>query len=1148
MKKIIKKSFICLAIIAVFINIVLPISAYADTENDYDYVPPADNIGSVKDVMGNEARANLAIYILANCFAHGINKHENWDDIQKPSVIFDVGVSGDNWDGSDRRVDVGYWMEEKLTGSSSDGRVWCSEKVGDGHSIFTETADALGITKKELFCDVDDSGRVVGDGIFYAKDGKECGDTGSSTEYTRNGNGGGDGGDQLDADNIRNYSWGKHIEKLYNAAKERNGWDTSFDTVQTYTFPKVNGYYLYTKELISHCGSHEDYDDKSESSMELNNVTQDGDQAPNGAQAAKVVYTHFSSDEEFDHTFVSRFNDNDSTCSDIIARANEDDLYGAFRRRMMATLNTLCKKSVDNRIAGYNGNVPDETQTAYNSAVANTSMFPIGQFITAKDGGAITDETTGWICSDIGDIAGAGQEDSEIDKEDEEVASDDCYTNAASLGWILCPIINQGGDFVTTIYEKMIEPFLVLDSGLFDTKQVGGQATYEAWTQFQTYANIVFIAIFLVVIFSQLTGYGIDNYGIKKILPKLIVAALMINLSYIICQLAVDIANIAGYGMKSILGRIGSTLNIGDMSTIEAPGAKPAVATGILVGLVALLVVPALLSQGTAILVPVFIAIISIVIAVFTLFCILAIRKAFAVVLVVISPMAFVCYMLPNTKKLFDKWFTAFKATLIAFPICSGMVYGGQAVARILVQASGGTNMPFLVVLSAAVMSIAPVFLIPSTLKKSMGAISGLVDRASGRVGHFAKGRAMNSRGARYLQKHGEQRMMARQGEYNRKKASKALYKGSLAGRALQGVTRGKYQAGLANKAKLNTAQRRAYNAALGALSMEDQSQIDTHTARFKALGDDDAIISQVQAAAAKGRLDSNMMAAAVNAIHDENKIADVMKAADNGDAMSKLIAGSDPNSVNNRQKISSALAGRSGNIIAQSMGKLVNEGKSYGQMTSNGANSDLAKKVQSAGTSVMASQDKDVFDMAGAADYFSAEQKAAGVSAGYSGSTADKFNNMLSGMSQSQKDAVLNEMTSGEQWAKSTGAALNALGGEDAIDRVSGSNDAVKQAVSNFANSPELHANADAAVMGALKINPDEIKQQAQQAQANAIKGAIKESQDAQLKREINANLSGLSAEEKSKLFYNNPKQAGESNEDYMYRVSRDYRDGKAK
>ena len=47
---------------------------------------------------------------------------------------------------------------------------------------------------------------------------------------------------------------------------------------------------------------------------------------------------------------------------------------------------------------------------------------------------------------------------------------------------------------------------------------------------------------------------------------------------------------------------------------------------------------------------------------------------------------------------------------------------------------------------------------------------------------------------------------------------------------------------------------------------------------------------------------------------------------------------------------------------------------------------------------------------------------------------------------------------------------------------------------------------------------------------------------------REINAYLFGLTAEEKSKLFYNNPKQPGESNEDYMHRVACDYRDGKAK
>ena len=738
----------------VFTNTMIPAyGAFAeavDEKKDYEYVPPADNIGSVKDIMANEARAQLAIYVLANCFAHGINRYEPWDNLKSPSIIFNVN-------GTDRRINTGYWMEKKLTGEASDGRVWCSEEVGEGHSIFTELLQALGLggdNKKALFCDVDENGRVIGNGLFKTSNGSECGDESDDTEYMRNDEAEeeDDGDEQRLADHIRNYDWGKHIEKLYNRAKEKYGWYTSFGTVQSYSFPEVNGYYLYTRELETNCGSSEEYETKGSSDMDLNFVDQ------NSSEAANVVYRHFNSNNEFDNTFVARFSENGSTCKDIIARANENDLYGAFRRRMMATLNTMCKKSIDDRMALYPGGVPSDTQIAYDLAESNKSMFPNGQFIGAKDGGDITDETTGWVCIDIGDITGASQDDPETD--DEEKVEPDCYSNAGSLGWILCPIIDQGGKFVTGIYEKMIEPFMVLDSGLFNPndKKGGGSATYDAWSQFQAYANLAFIIVFLVVIFSQLTGYGIDNYGIKKILPKLIVSALLINLSYIICQLAIDVANIVGYGMKTVLSNIG-TVNISAMSTAEAPSAHPGMAAGataILVALVALITAGALLSKGVAILVPVFIAIIGIVIAVFTLFCILAIRKAFAVVLVVISPIAFLCYMLPNTKKIYDKWFTAFKAVLIAFPICSGMVYGGQAVARILVQSSGGSNMPFLLTLSAAVMSIAPVFLIPGTLKKSMGAISGMIDRVSRGASHRARGRVANSNISRDLQRRGQ--------------------------------------------------------------------------------------------------------------------------------------------------------------------------------------------------------------------------------------------------------------------------------------------------------------------------------------------------------------------------------------------------------
>ena len=66
-----------------------------------------------------------------------------------------------------------------------------------------------------------------------------------------------------------------------------------------------------------------------------------------------------------------------------------------------------------------------------------------------------------------------------------------------------------------------------LTADIFNT----GGSTYQIWQSLLTFANTGMIIILLVIVFSQLTGYGIDNYGIKKMLPKLIVTAILINLS-----------------------------------------------------------------------------------------------------------------------------------------------------------------------------------------------------------------------------------------------------------------------------------------------------------------------------------------------------------------------------------------------------------------------------------------------------------------------------------------------------------------------------------------------------------------------------------------------------------------------------------------
>ncbi len=312
--------------------------------------------------------------------------------------------------------------------------------------------------------------------------------------------------------------------------------------------------------------------------------------------------------------------------------------------------------------------------------------------------------------------------------DEESTANYDCYSRAESLGWVLCPIIDNLGDYVQNTYEQHITNFLVLDAGLF--KEEG---TVIAWRNFQNIANVIFVIIFLFVILSQLTGFGIDNYGIKKILPKLIIGAILINLSYIICQLAIDVANIVGYGIGWIFEHVGT--QVSELSISEAPSShSTAGATVLIVIIVSVLVAGAVLAIGPAVLVPVFLGLIAIAIAILSCFVILAVRKALAVVLVVISPVAFVCYMLPNTRSMFNRWFKAFQGVIIAFPVCSAMIYGGQAVARLIINASGGTTVPFMLALSAAVVSVIPMYFIPKVVSKSMGAISAGINGVANRA------------------------------------------------------------------------------------------------------------------------------------------------------------------------------------------------------------------------------------------------------------------------------------------------------------------------------------------------------------------------------------------------------------------------------
>ena len=127
------------------------------------------------------------------------------------------------------------------------------------------------------------------------------------------------------------------------------------------------------------------------------------------------------------------------------------------------------------------------------------------------------------------------------------VTGDRCQDDLGSIGWLVCPTTGKIAEAVDWLYDKL-EDILVINP--VSIKE--GSPIFQIWQYFLGITNIIFIIFLLVVVYSQITGVGISNYGIKKVLPKLIVTAVLINLSFLICIIAVDISNIIGNGLRGV--------------------------------------------------------------------------------------------------------------------------------------------------------------------------------------------------------------------------------------------------------------------------------------------------------------------------------------------------------------------------------------------------------------------------------------------------------------------------------------------------------------------------------------------------------------------------------------------------------------------
>ncbi len=317
----------------------------------------------------------------------------------------------------------------------------------------------------------------------------------------------------------------------------------------------------------------------------------------------------------------------------------------------------------------------------------------------------------------------------------------DCKLKVDSpLKWIVCPVIDGLIIGVKTI-DGFINSQLTVgsDGDTTDPNQIfcdkntsaahrkGCEAFKGAWASVRNLALGLMVISGIGMLMAQALGMEIlDAYTVRKVLPRLLVVAVAITVSWPLMQFLVQFSNDLGYGVRFIIYEPFKNFN----SPILGGGAG-GIASLVELGGLTLLGFMGLISfLGVA------------AIAALIGFIVLILRELIIIVMVIAAPIALACYILPNTQRVFKQWWDIFSKALLAFALISAII----AIGRVFAVVSGATDTD------------------PTTGKNTSGAVQQLVGfsayfipylligpaviRFSGALGQVAGALQQRSRGA----------------------------------------------------------------------------------------------------------------------------------------------------------------------------------------------------------------------------------------------------------------------------------------------------------------------------------------------------------------------------------------------------------------
>ena len=240
-----------------------------------------------------------------------------------------------------------------------------------------------------------------------------------------------------------------------------------------------------------------------------------------------------------------------------------------------------------------------------------------------------------------------------------------------TVGWVICPTMRSIAKLADYGFTYINTDFMRIDYSL----AANSSGTYKAWEMMRNIANALFVIAFMAIVYTQLTGRASGGYNIKRLLPRLVIAAIAVNVSYYLCVIMIDFSNIIGNAILEGLNELAKRVGPSVMPIEKDPSGND---TGTLTQITsAILSSP---SVAWVLLAPVAAVTISIATITAAALILLIMRKTLVSMLILVSPILFVAYLLPNLERFFSQGARLFIQLLLLYPILALLLGAGQIV------------------------------------------------------------------------------------------------------------------------------------------------------------------------------------------------------------------------------------------------------------------------------------------------------------------------------------------------------------------------------------------------------------------------------------------------------------------------------------